>query len=344
MRVLFDIVHPADVHFFKHTVRRLSAEGHKVLMTSRIKDVVVQLLSELRLPHQIVSQQGSGPLGLVAELGRRDLAMLQLARSFQPNVLVGNNSPSVAHIGAALGIPSIIFDDTELNKYARILYRAFVTEIHTPHCYRHDLGAKQLRYPGYHALAYLHRDDFQPDPALLGAYGLSPGEPYFLLRFVRWGSSHDIGMRGLTHAEKEELVDLARGYGQVMISAEDKLPESLEQYRFPMRAADIHQLVAGAAGLLGESATMCSEAACLGVPSMLLDPYGRGYTDELQSKYGLMIRHSASNWKEVRHAAEALFNREWSPREIAEQHQRLLKDCINVSAYQLAQITRLGKA
>jgi predicted glycosyltransferase len=127
-----------------------------------------------------------------------------------------------------------------------------------------------------------------------------------------------------------------------VISAEDELPESLEQYRFRMRVADMHQLVAGAAGLLGESATMCSEAACLGVPSMLVDPFGRGYTDE-QATYGLTARLSASNWQDVRRAAEALFNRTWPPRELAKRHRRLLGDCINVSTYQLAQIERLGK-
>jgi predicted glycosyltransferase len=343
MRILFDIVHPADVHFFKHAVRRLSEEGHEVLLTSRVKDVVIQLLIELGLSHRIVSRQGKGPLGLLAELGRRDLAILQLARSFRPDVLVGNNSPSVAHIGAALGTPSVVFDDTELNTYVRTLYRRFVTEIHTPRCYRRDLGTKQLRYPGYHALAYLHPDHFQPNLAWLAAQGLATDQLYFLFRFVRWGASHDIGLRGLTQAQKEDLVDLARKYGQVVISAEDELPESLEQYRCTMRVADMHQLVAGAAGLLGESATMCSEAACLGVPSMLVAPRGRGYTDELQANYGLTVRHSASNWKNVRRAAEALFARACPPLEIAKRHQRLLGDCINVSAYQLAQIARLGK-
>jgi predicted glycosyltransferase len=266
MRILFDIVHPADVHFFKHTVRRLAEEGHEVLLTSREKDIVVQLLAELRLPNRIVSRQGRGPLGLLAELGRRDVEIYRLAREFRPHVLVGNNSPSVAHVGLLLRRPSIVFDDTEINRYVRILYRGFVTEVHTPRCYRRDLGTKQVRYPGYHALAYLHPDHFEPDPAPLAAQGLSTDDPYFLFRFVRWGASHDIGVRGLTQNQKEELVDLARGYGQVVISAEDELPESLAQYRFKMRVADMHQLVAGAAGLFGESATMCSEAACLGVP------------------------------------------------------------------------------
>jgi hypothetical protein len=75
---------------------------------------------------------------------------------------------------------------------------------------------------------------------------------------------------------------------------------------------------------------------------MLVDPFGRGYTDE-QATYGLTARHSASNWQDVRRAAEALFNRTCPPQEFAKRHRRLLGDCINVSTYQLAQIERLGK-
>lgn len=40
--------------------------------------------------------------------------------------------------------------------------------------------------------------------------------------------------------------------------------------------------------MFGESATMCSEAAVLGVPGVFVDPLGRGYTDEQEELYGLV--------------------------------------------------------
>jgi predicted glycosyltransferase len=41
LRVLIDIGHPAHVHFFKNTIWNLEKKGHKVMVVSRDKDVVV---------------------------------------------------------------------------------------------------------------------------------------------------------------------------------------------------------------------------------------------------------------------------------------------------------------
>lgn len=343
LRVLFDIVHPADVHFFKHSVRYLLAAGHQVLLTSRVKDIVVQLLRDLNFDNQVVSQQGRGPIGLIAELVRRDAEMTRLARRFRPNVLVGNNSPSVAHVGFLLRRPSVVFDDTEINRYVRMLYRGLVTEIHTPRCYRLDLGSKQIRYLGHHALAYLHPHHFRFDAGVIAAVGLSTDEPYFLFRFVKWGASHDLGVNGLALEKKEQLVNLANRYGRVVISSEDALPASLQAHRLTTKVTDLHHVLAGAAGLVGESATMCSEAASLGRPSLLIDPFGRGYTDELEQEYGLVNRVPPQRWDEVLAAAERLFQggRE---AQAAAGHRRFLADMVDVSAYQLAQIERLANS
>ena len=51
MRILVDIVHPADVLFFRHPLKRLMGEGAEVLIASREKDVACDLLDEFGLPH-----------------------------------------------------------------------------------------------------------------------------------------------------------------------------------------------------------------------------------------------------------------------------------------------------
>ena len=47
--------------------------------------------------------------------------------------------------------------------------------------------------------------------------------------------------------------------------------------------------IASASLLYGESATMASEAAVLGVPAIYLDNTGRCYTREEEEKYGLVF-------------------------------------------------------
>ncbi len=50
VRVLFDIVHPAHVHFFKYLHADLVAEGHETLVIAREKDVTLALLDEYQHP------------------------------------------------------------------------------------------------------------------------------------------------------------------------------------------------------------------------------------------------------------------------------------------------------
>jgi predicted glycosyltransferase len=340
MRFLFDIVHPADVHFFKHAIAGLSQRNHEVLITSRDKDIALSLLEEMRLEHVVLTTQGSGPLGLLKELARRDIAMLRLAKSFKPDVLIANNSPCVAHVGAVIGRPSIIFDDTEINKYNRLLYRPSVTEIHSPDSYRLDLGCRQTRFPGLHALAYLHPDHFCADHDVLRSYGLDHRDPYFLFRFVKWGAIHDVGVQGLTPAQMEELVRLAGRYGRVVISSETDVPDSLRQYRLSGRSGDVHHIIAHATGVIGESATMCSEAASLGCQSILIDRFGRGYTDKLEQDYKLCTRINPNDWERVREAVLELCRGDIPPSEIASRHRRLIRESTNVSKYQLDQLAR----
>jgi predicted glycosyltransferase len=45
VRLLFDIGHPAHVHYFRNLVSLLEEGGHEVLVTSREKDILVKGLS-----------------------------------------------------------------------------------------------------------------------------------------------------------------------------------------------------------------------------------------------------------------------------------------------------------
>ena len=56
----------------------------------------------------------------------------------------------------------------------------------------------------------------------------------------------------------------------------------------------MHDVIAGASLLFGESATMASEAAMLGVPAICIDDDGRSYTNELQKRYGIVWNFTES--------------------------------------------------
>jgi hypothetical protein len=87
MKFLFDIVHPAHVHFFKHVMTSLQRRGHELRIVAREKDVTNALLDRLGFAHETVGRsERKGLLSQGRELLRRDLALARVAREFAPDV------------------------------------------------------------------------------------------------------------------------------------------------------------------------------------------------------------------------------------------------------------------
>ena len=86
MQILFDIGHPAHVHFFRNPIRQLTGKGHKILVTSRDKEVTHQLLDSLSIPHISLTSQADGSAALLfRELLVRDYRLYRKVReSGQP--------------------------------------------------------------------------------------------------------------------------------------------------------------------------------------------------------------------------------------------------------------------
>ena len=66
MKVLFDITHPAHIHFFKQPIRLLKERGHQVVITSREKEFALELIDELGLVHHPLSSLGKGGIASLA--------------------------------------------------------------------------------------------------------------------------------------------------------------------------------------------------------------------------------------------------------------------------------------
>src|SRR5690606_26633381 len=96
--------------------------------------------------------------------------------------------------------------------------------------------------------------------------------------------------------------------GRVLISSERPLPASLEQYRFRASPETIHHFIAHARMLIGESATMASEAAVLGTAAFYIADTGRGYTDEQEERYGLVFNYRRSEAAEAFDRIEQLLD------------------------------------
>ena len=112
--------------------------------------------------------------------------------------------------------------------------------------------------------------------------------PTYLLRLVSWNASHDIGERGLSWDAVRRVCARLGSAAHVLISSEADLPGDLRPYAYAGDTAQIHHVMGHCAGFFGESATMASECAVLGVPAVYAALTGRGYTDEQERRYGLV--------------------------------------------------------
>lgn len=280
MRILIDIVHPADVLFFRRPMLRFAELGHETLVLSRHKDVTCGLLDEFGISHRPVSTASSGLVGLGLEMMRRSLTTTLAARGFRPDVMLGFGGVAIAHAGKLLGIPSLSFYDTENATLQAKVTWPFISHLYVPENYQATTPVgRTTRLSGVKELSYLHPAYFMPQRDLAVEAGLDPDQDNTFIRLVAWRANHDIGKTGWDESTLRNVI--AHLPGRVHLSSEVPLPADLLPLRYRGKLSTVHHLIGFCRLFVGESASMAAEAALLGVPSIYAADFKLGYIDEL---------------------------------------------------------------
>lgn len=341
MRVLTTIQHPAHVHLFRTCLRELEAQGHETRVVAREKDIAIKLLEEYDLSHKLLA----GKANSISELAfsvqpRYEWGVFKEVRTFKPDVLMAMSEPSAAHASRLFPVKSLLFNDTEHALAERVLALPFADRICTPECYKLDHGNNHVRYAGYHELAYLHPNRFTPDPSVFDDLPFSPDDKIVIVRLNAWQAAHDIGDGGF-----DDIMDvihrLEETGAKIIITSEPALPQAFQPYEFDIELSQMHSLMFYANLLIGESSTMASESAVLGTPAIFISTSSRGYTDELQDRYGLVFHYADENRQEkgIQKAVSILENYDASRWQ--SKRDRLLSDKVDTTSFMLAQIADL---
>ncbi len=285
--ILFDLGHPAHVHLFRNAAVQLQAEGHEILFSALDREMILYLLDQYKLPYRVTYKRRQGKVALAIELVLRTFTTNRIARQFKADVMMSMGSPTVGLPAKLMGKPYIAVTDTDHATEQHALFKPFASVIATPDVFKPDLGSRHVRYNSYHELAYLHPAEFTPDPEVLAPLGLKPDDTFFVVRFVGWNATHDVGKRGMTLNEKQELLRLLAQYGRVLLSVEGKVDPEFAHLVTQFRPEHIHHLLAFATMYIGEGGTMLSEAAVLGTPAIFVNPLRAGSWIDLQDNYGL---------------------------------------------------------
>ncbi|MBC2605830.1 DUF354 domain-containing protein [Pelagicoccus albus] len=343
MRILFEVHHPAHIHFFKFIIQGLQNQEHSCRVVGRDRDVMKRLLESypwINSEQSTAASAGKRNRFPIVELPKRHWLVAKQIRRFKPDLvlsLMGSYSQSAR----LLGVPSWIFTDSEFQSFNHRIAHPFASRIYTPNCFYKELGPKQIRYNSYHELTFLHQNHFKPDPGILSELGGVQENGYILLRLSAWDTLHDVKHQGLADATPKLVEDLAQRFPLFIVPEGGKLPPEWEQYRFPAPPEKLHDALAFARLVVTEGASTASEATCLGTPVVYVNSTDeRGYLVDQQGRYGLPLCFSSAEG--VSQAVETLLQTPFDSQDREKQRSQICEDHQDLAQYVVEQVNEFS--
>lgn len=335
---LFFFVHPSKYHLFKSLVNRLMADGHKVEIFIVTKDILEELVKAEGWKYLNIIKGGRRS-ALPALLNTIYFTLLTLWRLFihtlgkKYDYFISDDLLSV--IGRLRGIPAYHFQDDDIQVVPESKYLlsacngVFAPEVT-------DLGEfnqKKIAYAGYHEWAYVHPNYFTPSREVIQTY-FPKMDKFFIIRLVALTATHDLGKKGISNEELQRLIALLETKGEVLITAERPLPPDFEKYRIKIDPRDILHFLALADMFIGDSQTMCTEAALLGTPSLRYNSFvGKISTmNEIENKYKLSFGFLPGNFEGLINKVAELLSAE-DKRPFASARKRIEEDKTDVNQF-----------
>jgi len=306
-RYLVDIPHPHFVHFFRNIILLLGREN--VIITCQKSGIITQLLDNYGLRYIELGQKYNNLISKAYGQLRYFVKYLKIIRRYNIDFLLGM-SPSVALAAKISGRKLFFFDDDDsaVQPLTRKITIPLADYIITPQCLEFEnYGTKHFTYRGYQELAYLAPTYFKPEKSVITKYGLIP-DSYFILRFNDFHAHHDLGHSGIQEQIKDKLIELLSTFGSVYITSEGELHEKYSKYQLRVKPEDIHHVLAFARMYIGDSQTMTSEAAVLGIPAIRCNTFKNkiAYLKELEETYQLTYAFLPSESEELIDKVKAL--------------------------------------
>jgi len=335
MNLVFEINHPAQAHLFKNLIVQLQNRQHKVSVLIKQHPIVESIFRDFGISYTVLGRKGKGLIlkGLF-QIGFI-LKTLKLYQKHKFQIGIGV-SVSLSFLSRFTRLKAIILDDDDkkatplfaalTHKSASVLLRpmALAWEGQFPNT---------LYYNAYHEIAYLHPKHFIPDPEILKVQNLKPDEPFFIIRLVSLKAHHDKGIRGLNNTYLERIIELLQPFGRVLITNESNADLSSGAEKIKIEPAKIHHLMAFSRLIISDGQTMCSEAACLGVPSVRINDFAEriSYLDEQEEKWKLTFGYSPDQFSAALKKIEDLL---YVPLSTFQQRRELmLNEVIDFTAF-----------
>ena len=284
MNVWIDLTNSPHVLVMRPVIERLRADGHEVSVTARDFAQTIGLCERFGIAHTAIGHHRGGSLAAKARgLTARSMALTRWARRRNFDLALGHGSNDVTVAAALLRIPCSTMFDYEWATVQHTVNCSLAQAVVVPDA----IPPQRLRRYGarhkIHAYAGLKEEyylaDFEPDPAVLGALGLDPGQPLVVVRTPPEVSLYHRFENDLFGAVLRRL----QGTQAVVLP---RTPEQQAQLQaaggliVPEQAVDAQSLIAYADLVVSAGGTMNREAVALGTPVYTLFEGRLGAVDE----------------------------------------------------------------
>ena len=271
MRILFDILHPAHLNFYKKTIQYLQAEYDITVLIRHRGDLVDFAEKELNVPIKVVGRHHRSRIGKLFGLFHRIAYLIWEGWKNPYDVATSHGGFYVSIACWVMGKRSVVFYDNAEYKLLFFLCRKFSSKFMIPQLL--GITGKNIgTFNGYKELAYLNR--FKPAQEILEKYSVQKKKYVFIRQIAH--ISLDYWSDNSSQNMKDILDYLYQNKFSVIASVEEGSTQISEFREFdniyvlPESTSEMHTLLYYAKCVISSGDTVAREAALLGTPAIYI--------------------------------------------------------------------------
>lgn len=268
MKILIDLLHPADINFFKNAIDALNKRDVDSTIIMRPRGKMIEILKS-ELPNMQFTPVGkyyTSTSGKLLSIVTRNFNLLMFLRKKKIDLCTSYGF-FVGIASRFCRIPSVIFTDDYEYKLPYYLFKSCGDYLVIPTCIPSS-GKNILKYNGFKELAYLHPNYFKPDRKVLEQYGITPNNYVF----IREVSRVSLNYKKMQQTDLPEVIRSLNNSGlEVVLSLEDKTrADSLKDKCIILEEPieDIFSLMSFALFTISSGDSMARESCLVGTPTI----------------------------------------------------------------------------
>ncbi|MFP4608485.1 MAG: hypothetical protein ACLFNY_02770 [Candidatus Aenigmatarchaeota archaeon] len=316
--------------------------GHDLLLFHTGNELTKELLDPLKINHKSYGRYFETEVTKVLSSLYNKTSLLRELKRFDPDLILSVNGLPPSPFHSLLDVPTLVFLDTKPEPQDEYFLFNYASKLVAPDCYHADLPKdKQLTHSSYHALAYLHPQRFTPDTSIFDELDIEPGE-YVIASFGKYiGQKIDLKRHPL---RRREVIDLVRDLDdlcKVFVDRRAHVPQALEDHCPSIHPAKYHDLLAGAALVIGDNPVVSAEAGVLGTPWIHISNYSTFTLEDQEIHYE--IGSQVPDLEESKDLAEMILKDELDT-DFERSRKEILKDKTDLTKWMLTLVKVLKRS